>query len=83
MIHEAIVALKDRTGSSAPAISKWILANNEHAKSIPPNMFKSRLNLSIKQGVNDGRFTKIKGSYKINSEVSCATLCPFKVESLD
>ena len=73
MTHEAIVALKDRTGSSAPAISKWILANNEHAKSTPPNMFKNRLNLSIKQGVKDGRFTKIKGSYKINSEVSCST----------
>ena len=71
MTHEAIVALKDRTGSSAPAISKWILVNNEHAKSTPPNTFKSRLNLSIKQGVKDGRFTKIKGSYKISSEVSC------------
>jgi len=81
MAHEAIVALKDRTGSSAPAISKWILTNNEHAKSAPPNIFKSRLNLSIKQGVKDGRFTKVKGSYKINSEVSCVTLCLFKVET--
>ena len=74
MVHDAIVTLKDRTGSSAPAISKWILANNEHAKSTPPNVFKSRLQLSIKQGMKDGRFAKVKGSYKINSEVrSCAT----------
>jgi hypothetical protein len=41
MAHKAMVALKDCTGSSAPAISKWILANNEHTNSTPPNMFTS------------------------------------------
>jgi hypothetical protein len=41
MAHKAIVALKDHTGSSAPAISKWILANNEHANSTPPNIITS------------------------------------------
>jgi hypothetical protein len=83
MVHDAILALKDRTGSSAPAISKWILANNEHAKSTPPSMFKSRLQLSIKQGTKDGRFTKVKGSYKINSEVrSCSSLCHSKLNCL-
>jgi hypothetical protein len=84
MVHDAIVALKDRTGSSAPAISKWILANNEHAKSTPLNMFKSRLQLSIKQGAKGGRFSKVKGSYKIDSEVSrCANLYQFRAEQLD
>jgi len=68
MTHNAIVALKDRSGSSNIAIGKWVLANNEHCKSVPPNMFKSRLNQAIKAGVKEGRFTKVKNSYKISSE---------------
>jgi len=66
MAHDAIASLKDRTGSSVPAISKWILANNEDAKSASPNVFKTRLSKSIKQGMKDGRFMKVKNSYKIN-----------------
>jgi hypothetical protein len=31
-------------------------------------MFISQLNLSIKQDVKDSRFTKVEGSYKINSK---------------
>ncbi|KAL7541018.1 hypothetical protein ACHAXR_010562 [Thalassiosira sp. AJA248-18] len=68
MAHDAIASLKDRTGSSVPAISKWIMANNEHAKSSHPNMFKNRLSTAIKSGVKDGRFMKIRNSYKINAE---------------
>ena len=73
MVHEAIVTMKDRTGSSGPAISKWIAANHEFTKSTletNPNMFKSRMNQAIKLGIKDGRFMKIKGSYKISPEVS-------------
>lgn len=68
MVHDAIVSLKDRSGSSSIAISKWILANNEHCKSVTPNMYKSRLNMAIKQGVKEGRFIKVKSSYKVSSE---------------
>ena len=28
VIHDAIIALKDRTGSSSPAIQKWIMNNH-------------------------------------------------------
>lgn len=73
MVHEAIVTMKDRTGSSGPAISKWIAANHEFTKSTletNPNMFKSRVNQAIKLGIKDGRFMKIKGSYKTSPEVS-------------
>ena len=73
MVHEAIVTMKDRTGSSGTAISKWIAANHEFTKSTldsNPNMFKSRMNQAIKLGIKDGRFMKIKGSYKISPEVS-------------
>lgn len=68
MIHEAIVTIKDRTGSSVVAISKWILANHAHAAAINQNMFKSRLNMALKQGVKEERFMKVKASYKINPE---------------
>lgn len=73
MVHEAIVTMKDRTGSSGPAISKWIASNHEFTKSTletNPNMFTSRMNQAIKLGIKDGRFMKIKGSYKISPEVS-------------
>lgn len=69
MVHDAILALKDRTGSSVPAISKWISIHNVHAaQSSNASMFKNRVSTAIKQGVKDGRFTKVKNSYKINSE---------------
>lgn len=68
MAQDAIFALKERTGSSVPAISKWIIANNAHASAAHPTTFKNRVSSSIKQGVKDGRFVKVKASYKINSE---------------
>ncbi len=68
MIHEAIVAIKDRTGSSAIAISKWILSHYQHAASINQNMFKSRMNMALKQGVKEDRFMKVRASFKINPE---------------
>ncbi len=68
MAHDAIVSLKDRTGSSLPAISKYIMANNEHVKNATSNMFKSRLSSALKAGVKEGRFAKVKNSFKINPE---------------
>lgn len=68
MAQDAIISLKERTGSSVPAISKWILANNVHTTSVHPNTFKNRLSSSIKQGVKDGRFIKVKNSFKMNPE---------------
>lgn len=68
MVQEAIVSLKDRTGSSVPAICKWVLANVKQVKNVSPNTFKNRIGASIKQGAKEGRFTKVKNSYKINTE---------------
>jgi len=68
MTHDAIVSLKDRTGSSVPAISKWILANHEHAAAASANLFKNRLGKSVKEGVKEGRFVKVKSSFKINPD---------------
>jgi histone H1/5 len=65
-VHQAIVALADRTGSSLPAITKWILANYDHLGA--SNQFKTHLNQAIKQGIKTQHFAKIKASYKISPE---------------
>ena len=64
LVHDAIVALKDRTGSSQPAILKYLLA--EHPQLEGPQL-RSRVNQALKAGVQKERFTKIKSSYKISA----------------
>ena len=65
LIHDAIVALKDRTGSSSVAIQKYILANNPD---ITAAKLKTRLLLSLKSGVSNKRFLKVKASFKIHPD---------------
>lgn len=65
LIHEAIVALKDRTGSSTVALTKWIQA--EYPETVGP-YFKTRFSQALKTGVKNGRFTKVRNSYKISTE---------------
>ena len=63
VIHDAIVALKDRTGSSSPAIQKWIMGNHP---TMNPTKLKQKMNFTLKLGVKSKRFVKIKSSFKIN-----------------
>jgi histone H1/5 len=63
MVHDAIIAMKDRTGSSQIAILKYILAHNPD---IDNPRLKQRLLLTLKAGVSSNRLQKIKASYKIN-----------------
>merc|ERR1712019_242264 len=62
MIKAAIVALKDRTGSSTPAIAKYMKANYD----LPDNFGKT-LNRLLKKFVEDGKLIKVKASYKLGS----------------
>ncbi|KAL3827788.1 hypothetical protein ACJIZ3_016590 [Penstemon smallii] len=64
MIHEAITTMKDRTGSSQPAIAKYIEEN--YTKQLPPN-FKKILSVQLKRFVKSEKLTKIRNSYKISS----------------
>ncbi|CAK7348368.1 unnamed protein product [Dovyalis caffra] len=64
MITEAIATLKDKTGSSQPAISKFI--EEKYKKSLPPN-FKKVLSVQLKRFVKSERLVKFKNSYKISS----------------
>ena len=65
MIHEAIVALKERGGSSIPAIKKYLL--QEHPDLDGPH-FKNRFNTGLKSGIKSERFEKIRQSYKISAK---------------
>ena len=63
VIHNAIVALKDRTGSSQPAIQKWILTNHPEMDAAK---LKQKMLFTLKLGVKSKRFVKIKSSFKVN-----------------
>merc|ERR1711933_452909 len=62
MIKSAIVALKDRTGSSLPAITKYMKANY----SLNDN-FPKTLSVILKKFVASGKLVKVKASYKLGS----------------
>ena len=62
MVKEAIVALKDRTGSSVQAISKYMKANYD----LPDN-FGKILSRALKRLVDNGKLVKVKASYKLGS----------------
>ena len=59
MAKAAILALKDRTGSSLPAIKKYI------ATELKVTVAPHNLNKAIATGVKNGKFVKVKGSYKL------------------
>lgn len=65
MVEEAIKALKDRTGSSVPAITKYIVSTYPQDEN---NTFRSRLSQALKRGIKLAHFQKVKASYKISSE---------------
>ncbi|PIA53928.1 hypothetical protein AQUCO_00900475v1 [Aquilegia coerulea] len=62
MINDTIVSLKERTGSSQYAISKFI--DDKHKFNLPPN-FKKLLLFQIKKLVAAGKLVKVKGSFKV------------------
>ncbi|KAD5507834.1 hypothetical protein R6Q59_031386 [Mikania micrantha] len=61
MIKEAIVSLKERTGSSQYAIAKFI---EEKQKNLPTN-FKKVLSIQLKKSLAAGKLVKVKASYKL------------------
>ncbi|XXG43561.1 hypothetical protein AAC387_Pa01g3562 [Persea americana] len=69
MICDAIVALKERTGSSQYAISKFI--EEKHKPNLPPN-FKKTLLSQLKKLVAAEKLVKIKNSFKISTSSAAA-----------
>jgi len=62
MIKAAIVSLKERTGSSQPAIAKYLKANYTL-----PDTFTKALSKALKKCADDGKLVKVKASYKLGS----------------
>jgi hypothetical protein len=68
LVHEAIVELNDRTGSSIPAIMKFLKNKHPELEEMNPNFLQSSINNAIKTGIKENKLVKIKASYKINRE---------------
>lgn len=66
LAHDAIIALKDRTGSSQMAIQKYLLGN--HPDLEDGKTFRTRVGMALKSGVTQTRFIKLKSSFKVNTE---------------
>ncbi|CAM9189117.1 unnamed protein product, partial [Hapterophycus canaliculatus] len=74
MAFEAIKNLKDRGGSSVPAIKKSITATYPELKFVP-----FQLRNALKRGTEAGKFVKVKGSYKLSAEAKKPPPKPKKV----
>ncbi|KAK1715490.1 uncharacterized protein BDZ83DRAFT_635667 [Colletotrichum acutatum] len=61
MITDAIVALKDRNGSSRQSLKKYVKANNQ-INTVSDNMFDSLFNKALRAGVEKGVFEQPKGT---------------------
>ncbi|KAK4717425.1 hypothetical protein R3W88_015763 [Solanum pinnatisectum] len=66
MITEAITSLKDRNGTSQPAIAKFMEA--KYKEFLPPN-FKKLLSVQLKKFVESEKLFKINNSYKISANL--------------
>ncbi|CEG49629.1 histone h1 [Plasmopara halstedii] len=62
LIKEAVIALKERSGSSRHAIDKFVAAKKGS------NYSKSRLNIALKRGVESGKLVPVKGSFKLATD---------------
>ncbi|RDX81870.1 hypothetical protein CR513_37406, partial [Mucuna pruriens] len=69
MIADAISSLKERTGSSQPAIAKFM--EDKHSKALPPN-FRKLLSVQLKKLVQSEKLFKVKNSYKLSSSKETA-----------
>ncbi|EYU20524.1 hypothetical protein ABFS82_08G099900 [Erythranthe guttata] len=63
MIKEAVLALKEKSGSSPYAIAKYM--EDKHKGVLPPN-FRKILGLQLKNSAAKGKLIKIKASYKLS-----------------
>merc|ERR1711981_419593 len=64
MVKAAVKALKERNGSSLPAIKKYIAANYK-VDIVKLNRF---VNKALKTMTEKGVLTKVKGSYKLSAK---------------
>jgi hypothetical protein len=75
LAHDAIVKMKDRSGSSHPTILKFLYATHGNimiakttTKKQNPAQVRQHLLNALKTGVKAGRFMRVRNSFKINME---------------
>ncbi|CAM9965098.1 unnamed protein product [Discosporangium mesarthrocarpum] len=73
MVVEALLALKERTGSSIQAIKKHMTATHKDLNFTP-----HQLRIALRKGVESGKLMKIKSSYKLSPEAKTAAMKPVK-----
>lgn len=66
MVHEAIVVLANRNGSSVPAIQKFIKGAHPEVLNVTTKQFNTAVYSAIKAGVKEAKLLKVKCSYKVN-----------------
>ncbi|KAJ9696599.1 hypothetical protein PVL29_008692 [Vitis rotundifolia] len=71
MICEAISSLKERTGSSQQAISKFI--EEKYSGTLPPN-FNKLLSVQLKRFVKSEKLVKVKNSFKTTATEKAKSL---------
>ena len=59
LVLQAVAALKERGGSSVPAIAKWIKANKKDATD-------SNIKVAVKRCLKGGKLDKVKNSFKLS-----------------
>jgi histone H1/5 len=64
LAKEAIAALKERGGSSNPAIKAYIVSNNPSI-----NFGQHLLRAALKKGAESGKLVKVKASFKLAESV--------------
>lgn len=63
MIKEALMALQDKSGSSAYAIAKYM--EEKHKSELPAN-FRKILSLQLKNSTAKGKLVKVRASFKLS-----------------
>lgn len=71
--RDAIVALKERNGSSSQAIKKHMCSANKDLK-----FAQHLLRDALKKGVDSGKLIKVKASFKINKDAVVKKAAPKK-----
>lgn len=59
LIKEAVLMINDKSGLSRQAIDKYVSTKKGD------NYSRSRLNLALKKGVENGKLVPVKGSFKL------------------
>lgn len=65
MVKDAIVSLKERTGSSSVAIKKFVESKYQGL----PSNFSVHLSNALKKLTANGKLVKVKASYKLGEEL--------------